>query len=315
MKTRTILSLVIILTLSSCVKEHRSNKAGQKMQDFIVEISDYAKGIDPEFAIIPQNGEELLFSKLDSEAPLDERLINAIDAIGIEEVFYNGGAYSPDDYRLQMLLKAKSRIPVLVADYLGNDGDYNQAVQYNTDAGFLAFPRVSTNYDYLQIPATVANENANDVLKLSDARNYLYLISDGGYTTKQHYLNAIQQTNFDVVIMDAFYGDELYTLAEINALKTKLNGGKRMIIGYMSIGSAEKYRYYWKDDWKLHKPRWLKKEYDGYAEEIWVKFWKEEWKTIIYGNENSYTKKLINAGFDGAYLDNVEAFYSLYFDE
>src|SRR3989344_1975752 len=276
MKTRVILSLAIILMLSSCFKERRSNKAGRKMQDFIVEISDYAKGIDPDFAIIPQNGEELLFSKIDSEAALDERLINAIDAISIEEVFYNGGNYSPDDYRLQMLLKAKARIPVLVADYLGNDTDYNQAIQYNADAGFLAFPRISS---------------------------------------KQDYLTSIQQTNFDVVIMDAFYGDELYTSAEINALKTKLNGGKRMIIAYMSIGSAEKYRYYWQDDWKLHKPRWLKKAYDGYEEEVWVKFWKKEWKEIIYGNDDSYTKKLINAGFDGAYLDNVEAFYNLYFDE
>ncbi|MDH4471584.1 MAG: endo alpha-1,4 polygalactosaminidase [Fluviicola sp.] len=315
MRIPVFLSLVIILTLSSCFKERRSNKAGHKMQDFIVEISDYAKGIDPDFAIIPQNGEELLFTDLDSESALDERLINAIDAIGIEEVFYNGGNYSPDDYRLQMLLKAKVRIPVLVADYLGNDADYNQAVQYNADAGFLAFPRVSSNYDYLQIPTTVTNENANDVLKLSDARNYLYLISDGGYSTKQDYLAAIQQTNFDVVIMDAFYGEDLYTSAEINALKTKLNGGKRMIIAYMSVGSAEKYRYYWQDDWKLHKPRWLKKEYDGYSEEIWVKFWKKEWKEIIYGNDDSYTKKLINVGFDGTYLDNVEAFYSLYFDE
>ena len=119
MRIPVFLSLVIILMLSSCFKERRSNKAGRKMQDFIVEISDYAKGIDPDFAIIPQNGEELLFADLDSESALDERLINAIDAIGIEEVFYNGGNYSPDEYRLQMLLKAKVRIPVFGSRLFG----------------------------------------------------------------------------------------------------------------------------------------------------------------------------------------------------
>jgi cysteinyl-tRNA synthetase len=64
----------------------------------------------------------------------------------------------------------------------------------------------------------------------------------------------------------------------------------------------------------LHHPDWLKKKYDGYVDEIWVEFWNDEWKSIIYGNDNSYIKKIINAGFDGAYLDNVEGYYSLYFD-
>ena len=55
------------------------------------------------------------------------------------------------------------------------------------------------------------------------------------------------------------------------------------------------------------RPAWLKKEYDGYPDEYWVKFWKKDWKEIIYGNDASYTKKLLNAGFDGAYLDDVFA--------
>ena len=87
-----------------------------------------------------------------------------------------------------------------------------------------------------------------------------------------------------------------------------------MVISYINIGAAENWRYYWKDDWKLHHPRWLKKPYKGYQDEIWVKFWKKDWQEIIYGNDNSYMKKILDAGFDGAYLDNVEAYYFLYFD-
>ncbi|MFN6076495.1 MAG: hypothetical protein ACK46Y_13095, partial [Fluviicola sp.] len=69
---------------------------------------------------------------------------------------------------------------------------------------------------------------------------------------------------------------------------------------------------YWESDWRKGKPNWLKKKYDGYDDEIWVEFWEQEWKDIIFGNNESYTKKLIDAQFDGAYLDNVEAFYFLY---
>ena len=59
----------------------------------------------------------------------------------------------------------------------------------------------------------------------------------------------------------------------------------------------------------------LKKKYDGYTDEFWVNFWEKEWQTIIYGNDNSYMKKIITAGFDGAYLDNVEAYYFLFHNE
>ena len=118
-------------------------------------------------------------------------------------------------------------------------------------------------------------------------------------------------TNYDMILMDCFYDDDVFTPAEIFQLKTKKNGGKRLVIAYMNVGAAEKFRYYWQHSWKLHHPKFLKKKYDGYDDEIWVKFWEKEWKDIIIG---SYTNKVIDAGFDGVYLDNVEAYYSLYFD-
>ncbi|MDD3741560.1 MAG: endo alpha-1,4 polygalactosaminidase, partial [Bacteroidales bacterium] len=100
--------------------------------------------------------------------------------------------------------------------------------------------------------------------------------------------------------------------AEIQQLKTKANGGQRLVISYISIGSAENYRYYWKSDWKRNNPDWIKKKYDGYEDEFWVEFWNDEWQNIIYGNDSSYIKKIIDADFDGVYLDNVEAYYFLY---
>lgn len=311
---RHLAGILLVLFAFSCSKEKRSNRAGHKMQDFIVELSEYAKEQKPGFAVIPQNGAELLFRNLDDTEAIDERVINAIDGIGIEELFYNG-AFEPDDHRLQMLLQVRERVPVLVADYTANQSEVNQSYMYNTDAGFLAFPRDSSNYDYIKIPSYVHQENSNDITQLKDAKNYLYLISSDEFADKESFLEAIRQTNFDVVLIDAFYGDGLFTSTEINSLKTKANGGTRLVISYINVGAAEKYRYYWQEDWKLHRPRWLKKEYDGYEDEIWVKYWKKDWKEIIYGNSNSYIQKIIDAGFDGAYLDNVEAFYFLYYDE
>ena len=44
-----------------------------------------------------------------------------------------------------------------------------------------------------------------------------------------------------------------------------------------------------------------------------VQYWNPTWQSIIYGNETSYVKKIINAGFDGVYLDIIDAFQ--YFED
>jgi cysteinyl-tRNA synthetase len=304
---------VIALFLFSCSKDKRSENAAEKMQEFVIEISEYAKGQKSGFIIIPQNGIELCFNYQDVNDGLAQNYMDAIDGVGIEELYYNGGALS-DDGREAMARAIVQTKPVLVADFANSSTNVSNAFNANDAEGFLAFPRAANGYDYQFIPDSVHNENTNNISSLSQAQNYLYLISSSEYATKDQFIYSIAATNFDVVLIDLFFGDEQLTSADISALKTKANGGERLVIAYMNIGAAESYRYYWQDGWKLHKPRWLKKAYDGYEDEIWVKFWKKDWKEIIYGNDASYTKRIIDSGFDGVYLDNIEAFYFLYFD-
>ncbi|MFT5779825.1 MAG: cysteinyl-tRNA synthetase [Crocinitomicaceae bacterium] len=305
--------LIVGLLISSCSKEKRSEKAAEKMREFVIELSDYTKSQDPNFLVIPQNGIELCFNFEDPADGLSSSYLSAIDGVGIEELYFNAGTVA-DDGRIEMARQIKATKPVLVADFANPNSQVTSSFNLNDAEGFMAFPRSSTGYDYQLIPDSVHNENSDNIVSLSQAQNYLYLISTSNFATKAAFLSAIAATNFDVVLIDLFYEDTQLTLSEVNSLKTKANGGQRLVIAYMNVGAAESYRYYWQDDWKLHKPRWLKKPYDGYEDEIWVKFWKKDWKEVIYGNDDSYTKRIINSGFDGAYLDNVEVYYFLYFD-
>jgi cysteinyl-tRNA synthetase len=109
--------------------------------------------------------------------------------------------------------------------------------------------------------------------------------------------------------MDLFFTDgTAFSNAEIAQLKNKANGGKRLIISYMSIGEAENYRYYWQTSWNTNKPSWLDGENPNWTGNFKVKYWYPEWQNIIYGNDNSYLKKILNASFDGVYLDIIDAF-------
>ena len=293
------------------MKETKTTLAGIKMQDFVIDISKYARSINPNFILIPQNGPELAFEKMNPDSKLKNNYLDAIDGIAVEELFYDKKP-KVDAYRLNMLRKLKEKKQILLSDFILKVEDIESVKLQSEKEGFLLYPRVKTNQHYREIPTNIPNENADDILKLSDAKNYLYLINPIDLRTKHMYLTAIAETNYDVIAIDLFYNERILTATEVAKLKTKANGGKRLIVSYINIGAAEKWRYYWKKNWKLNNPIWLKKKYPGYDDEFFVQFWHEDWKKIIYGSPNSYIKKIIDAGFDGAFLDNVEAYYFLY---
>ena len=40
-----------------------------------------------------------------------------------------------------------------------------------------------------------------------------------------------------------------------------------------------------------------------------VKYWRPEWQTILYGSSDACLDKIMAAGFDGAFLDVIDAYY------
>jgi len=111
-----------------------------------------------------------------------------------------------------------------------------------------------------------------------------------------------------MLIIDLFHNETAYSSTEIARLKTKQNGGDRLVICYLSIGEAEDYRYYWQASWKIDKPDWLEPENPEWEGNYKVKYWITEWQDIIFGNDSSYLKMILDAGFDGAYLDIIDGF-------
>lgn len=302
-------SLLLLFSFTP-MKENKTTKAGLKMQEFVIATSKYARSIKPDFIIVPQNGAELAFTKLNPDTAVNPAYMNAVDGFGIEELFFNEKS-KVDQYRLKMLRKLKDKKKILVSEYITKENAVSETIAKNKKEDFLTFARSASNQSYKEIPA-ITDENTNDITKLSDAKNYLYLINSSNYKNRFYYLKAIAATNFDVLIIDLFFHTKPFTSEEIKQLQTKANGAKRLVLAYMNIGSAENFRYYWNGNWVIKDPVWIKKKYEGYDDEFYVEFWNPEWQKIIYGNNNSYTKKILDAGFDGAYLDNVEAYYFLY---
>ena len=59
---------------------------------------------------------------------------------------------------------------------------------------------------------------------------------------------------------------------------------------------------------RLSAPVWLGRENENWAGNFLVRYWEKSWQDIIFGQPSGYLDRIIAAGFDGAFLDRVDAF-------
>jgi len=293
------------------------------MRDFVVEIGSKAKLEDPDFIIVPQNGHELLSLNGAADGASAGEYLSAIDGVGREELFYGyeeDNLETSNDIREEMLpfleKVTNAGKTVLVTDYASDKDKIETSCAASEALGFVGFASPSRDLDGIPaFPKTPHNVNNDKIDSLKQISNFLYLIDPAGFEGTDEYLEALQSTDFDLLIIDAFGPDgEALTLEQVESLKIKSSSGaKRMVLAYMSIGEAESYRWYFDEEWKTDPPAFLHEENLDWAGNYKVEYWNEDWKSIIYSGEDSYLQYLLDAGFDGAYLDIIDAYE--YFEE
>lgn len=302
----------------SCDKNDYSNvDLRQEMRSFVIGISHYAKSYNSGFVVVPQNGIELVTMDGESGGNLSSDYLEAVDGHGQEDLLYgydNDDKLTPQEetaYLMSFLDRSKAAGNViLVTDYCSTHSNMDDSYLKNKTSGYVSFAADHRELDNIpSYPDPIYNENDREISGLNEISNFLYLINPSVFKSKEEFITDVVASNYDLLIMDLFFNDgTAFTAGEIERLKQKSNGGKRLVICYMSIGEAEDYRYYWKDDWVKDPPAWLKQENPEWEGNYKVEYWNEEWQNIIYGNDNSYLKKIIDAGFDGVYLDIIEAY-------
>lgn len=286
----------------------------QDMRDFVIGISQKGKAAKPGFIVIPQNGIELVTTTGEQGGSPHLAYLDAINGNGQEDLLYgydNDNDATPADvtsYIKSFLDVSKNAgNTVLVTDYCSTPSKMSDSYSANTSFGYVSYaaPERSLNV----IPASAPNNvNANIITNLSQAKNFLYLINPENFASKTTFINAVAATNYDVVIIDLFLNDVAFTADDIDQLRIKANGGKRLVICYMSIGEAEDYRYYWQSSWDSNKPTWIAAENPDWPGNFKVQYWNDNWQGLIYKNSDSYLSRITSAGFDGVYLDIIDAF-------
>ena len=124
------------------------------------------------------------------------------------------------------------------------------------------------------------------------------------YQLQNYDLQALADTKADLYIIDySWEGDEetRFTTTELDSIRST---NETEILAYMSIGEAEDYRWYWQNIWESNPPSWLGDTNPDWEGNYKVRYWEPEWQTIVY----QYLDKVLDSGFDGVYLDIIDAY-------
>lgn len=153
--------------------------------------------------------------------------------------------------------------------------------------------------------------------------NATYILQAERFGPKEKVRRELRRANRDLIILDQDYvvggaGKPGVRWTETDLQQIRGSNPRRRILAYLSIGEAEDYREYWQDAWDRNHdgkpapgaPAFLADENPAWAGNYAVRYWRIDWVQLIA----SRLLALIDAGFDGVYLDKVDEFEFFEFD-
>lgn len=147
----------------------------------------------------------------------------------------------------------------------------------------------------------------SSIPSLDEVTHWLYYID---VNLEDDTVDQILESTYDMVVIDYITSEEYntdYPLAEVVEHMHTAEHPK-LVIAYIDIGEAEEWRTYWQSSWEIGDPEWIiALDPDGWEGNYPVAYWWDEYREIWLG-DGGYLQGILDAGFDGVYLDWVEAY-------
>lgn len=168
------------------------------------------------------------------------------------------------------------------------------------------------------VPETSAMPPVPHASPASLRRGRLRPVSSWRYQLRRIETKEIAASEADLLVIDyapdRVYGVELpFTPEDVAYMKSRPGGGKKLLLAYLSIGEAERYRTYWNNAWydAPTRPAWLLDANPQWEGNFPVRFWDPQWQALVFGSPEAYLDRILAAGFDGVYLDRADVFQEL----
>jgi len=147
-------------------------------------------------------------------------------------------------------------------------------------------------------------------MALQDVRSWMYQFQ--GLESKSA-VEALAGSPYDLLVVEPMGTYQAAKDFDMKGMVSRLHAGKRgrLVLAYLDIGQADSNRTYWKKGWKPpgQKQRGdpdflLKPDPDGWKDTYVVRPSDPRWQDLVLAD----VAKIMTAGFDGLYLDWVEAY-------
>ncbi len=184
----------------------------------------------------------------------------------------------------------------------------------------MTFPRIKTIVLAAVLSGVAADARAQSIGPVWPGGSMAYVLQADAFAgNRAAAVRKLAACGRDVVVIDlAFDGGPAgaWTKPEFQAIRAGRAG--RKVLAYFSVGEAEDYRGYWKPAWDANHdgrpdagaPAWLGPANPDWPGNYRVRYWQSAWQSVILGVLDG----LVTNGFDGVYLDVVDAFEYFEYD-
>lgn len=299
------------------------------MRQLVQNISAFGRSFNPNFVVLAQNGLDLVSKPSpedDTQMFPARAYIRALDGVlqanliktlqGPDKTDKDGKeikeAPTVTEARNQLAANALTAkqmgLRIFNLEYATKADDIDKILRTSASQGYAPFvasgPLLSDVPGY---PKYAFNANPQSLNNLSRAKNFLYVANSQGFGTASDYVQKLSMTNHDVIITSVFHGRTALSKLDVNRLKYKKLGARRLVLAQIDLSSASTYHYYWQADWGQRPPAFLNAPFIEDPDRYRTAYWDPRWQMMLMGDADSYLYGIIDLGFDGVVLKGVEA--------
>ena len=206
-----------------------------------------------------------------------------------------------------------------IAYRLQSDQTYQRYVPGRTDLSTMA---TVEKYDSLLVLITADGARCEGMpvhshqearrLNLRGVKSWAYQLQG---LEEEGAVDALVDSDYELIVVEPVRSVKEAEGFDTAGMVSRLHSEGKLVLAYLDVGEAEDYRTYWGDDWvaptadQPGQPDFLiTVDPAGWSGNFPVAFWDERWKDIVIHDENSLIDMVLDDGFDGVYLDWIEAY-------
>lgn len=296
------------------------------MRNMVMSLGEYAHTRKGSFVVLVRNGIDLLM-KSEREAKIEQmefaekkgpvplkpepagtinrRFVRSIDGLVIDGQFCENEAIMSDAF-VDMLHGLG--LNIVTVDHCVHLASAKRAYQEAHAQGIIAHADAGTGPLITPKGPLLPANTPHAVQSIADAKTALFIDGNSAAGSKELWVLQLQDNNYDVLVIDPFWRDRVpLSIDDIEALRFKKTGARRLVLARLNISQARDTSFYWNKDWTVGRPSWITGPLPDAPGQYHVAYWENPWRDII-GKMFSGTMEL---GFDGIVLEGSGAYAAL----